>query len=139
MSLCACAFGPRCESNRCCEDEAATMGVKSWRTGTIRARADWSLIHPWSRGPTPRVLFYCNDCLESLKEAQSKPLVGIDRPAHASDFWEPSIMDHLRLTMLENVRQEHAQQIPTDYEMAVTQFVMAQIRSRTTRLPRVYR
>jgi hypothetical protein len=112
------------------------MGVKDIHAGVIKARADWSFFHSWSRGPTPRVMFLCDACLESLTEAQAKPLVGIDRPEHASDFWKPSIMHHIRMTALENNRQEKATQVPTDYETAVTQFVMAQMRRREASIPR---
>ncbi len=115
------------------------MGVKDRHAGIIKARADWSLMHPWSRGPTPRVMFLCDACWEEIQAAWNKPLVGITRPEHASDFWKPSIMHHVRMTAQENHRQEHAQQIPTDYEKAVTQFVMAQIRNREARIPRTYR
>lgn len=153
MSLCACAFGPRCESAMNCVDEGAAVGVKDRRTGEIRKHADWSIMMPTFRGLATnlksrqvtgtyellRPLFYCDACLEELREAQSKPLVGIDRPAHASDFWRPSIIHHVKMTALENHRQERARQAPTDYESAVTQFVTAQIRSRATRIPRVYR
>jgi hypothetical protein len=102
---CSCAFGPRCESNRCCADEDQTIGLKDRRTGEIRKRAAWSLMPPWwSRGPAPRVLFYCDDCLEELKAVWGTPLSGITRPERASEFWQPSIADHVRLTAMENSR-----------------------------------
>lgn len=110
---CKCVFGPRCESNRGCEDEDQTVGIKDRRTGAIRARAHWSFFHPWwSRGPTPRILFYCNDCLEELKAVWGKPIPGITRPAHASEFWRPSIGEHIRLTALENNRQQRMKEPP---------------------------
>jgi hypothetical protein len=109
---CGCPFGPRCESNRNCVDEAAMMGVKDRRTGTIRARAEWSIMHGWSRGPTPRVLFYCDACLKSLDEAMAKPIIGITRPPHASEDWKPSITAHIVLAAMEVRQRERARQPP---------------------------
>lgn len=105
---CSCVFGPRCESNRNCEDSAATMGVKDPRTGVISARARVSFFHPASPGPTPRLLFYCADCFAALRDAWGKPIPGITRPAHASEFWQPSLMEHIRLSQMEVNRQEAA-------------------------------
>lgn len=40
--------------------------------------------------------------------ALSKPLVGIDRPARASEDWKPSISAHIELTRIEINRQKLA-------------------------------
>jgi hypothetical protein len=105
---CSCAFGPRCESNRFCEDETATIGVKDSRTGTIRARAEYSMFHPFSRGPAPRLVFYCGECLALLKESWGKPIRGLHAPKGASDLWQPSILEMVRHADSEINRQRGA-------------------------------
>jgi hypothetical protein len=88
-SGCSCAFGPR--SSRACVDEKATMGLKDRRTGEVRRLAAWSFLHPWSRGPAPRPLFYCDECMRELRAVWGKPIKGLHPPAGADDFWRPSI------------------------------------------------
>lgn len=108
--ICECAFGPRCESNRCCEDTTATMGVRDYRTGDIRARADWSVFHPW-QGP-PRVMFLCDGCWREIQAAFDRHMPGIDRPKHASEFWRPSIMENIRHGLMEVARQKRMAEMP---------------------------
>ena len=81
------------------------MGASDHRTGEIRARADWSIILPGGR-----VRFYCAACLTALKEAESKPIPGLDPPLGASDFWRPSLVTMARLADMEIKRRERAQQ-----------------------------
>lgn len=101
--MCDCAFSPRCESNRFCEDADATMGVRDLRTGTIRKRAKWSIYVTAITGRFKndrRFLFYCNECLMALQEAAKKPIPGLDKPEWASDFWRPSFSEMIRLAAI---------------------------------------
>jgi 1,4-alpha-glucan branching enzyme len=104
--VCDCAFGPRCESNRGCADDDQTMGFKDRRTGEIKKRAEWSVAIPLWRGPGFRLIFMCDECWQAAQDAQNTPLLGIDRPEHASEFWRPSITEHIRLTQIKNEHDE---------------------------------
>ena len=101
--MCNCAFGPRCESNRCCEDDDQSVGIRDCRTGAIKKRAQWSV--PLLRRSGIRLTFMCDDCWQTFWEALHTPLAGIDKPANAGEFWKPSISDHIRLTAIANSRR----------------------------------
>jgi hypothetical protein len=103
---CSCAFAPRCESNRCCEDANQRIGLKDHRTGEIKKRAEWSVAFPLWRGSGFRLIFMCDECWQDYNKTRQTPLLGIDRPKHASDFWQPSIMEHIRLTRIRNEHDE---------------------------------
>jgi hypothetical protein len=128
---CSCAFGPRCESNRFCEDEAATIGAKDRRTGTIRARAEYSMFHPFSRGSAPRLLFYCGECFALLKESWGKPIRGLHPPKGVDEFWRPSFLDMIRHASSEISRQERSAQPPATYEDAVERYTLQRIKNWT--------
>lgn len=126
---CSCAFGPRCESNRCCEDEAATMGIKDQRTGTIRKRATVSFFHPFQRGPVPRLKFYCGDCFAALKESWGKPIRGIHPPRGASDFYQPSLLAMVQLSAMEiRQRERTAQRPPATYDEAAERHTLERMK-----------
>lgn len=122
---CSCPYGPRCESRSCRGDPAATMGLKDRRTGIIHARADVSFMHPWSRGPTRRVMFLCDQCWKEIQEAQDTPLRGIDRPEHASEDWRPSLHDHVRLTAIDNIIRDS---LPQSYEEAAVEHTLERMK-----------
>jgi hypothetical protein len=82
------------------------MGLKDRRTGEIKKRAEWSVAIPRWRGPGFRLIFMCDECWQAMQAAQSAPLLGIDRPAHASEDWKPSITEHIRLTRIKNEHGE---------------------------------
>lgn len=109
MSLCNCAFGPRCESNRNCEDDNQNIGSKDPRTGAVRKRANWSVVREPRRAfQRLHVRFYCDECWKAQQEADEKPIPGIDRPPHASEFWRPSftaMIDHALRTIAEEKRK----------------------------------
>ena len=129
MAQCKCPFGPRCDSIFNCEDETATMGVRDPRTGAIRARADWTaMMEPKRKFHRLKAMFFCNDCWEETQRVRSRPLIGIDPPEHASDFWRPSIMDHIRLTALEYSRQERAKNPPTNYTDAALEYELSRMK-----------
>lgn len=116
MSLCDCAFGPRCESTHNCEDETATMGIRDPRTGTIRARADWS-IFVWHERTIKRfrdfnaIAFFCDSCLQHFRTITARRLPGIDPPDGASEFWRPSLTEHIRLSTLEMNRMDEKREL----------------------------
>lgn len=119
--MCACAIRPSCESNRLCQDETGTIAQKDPRTGWPRAAAEWAIIWPphsrIRQGQYPLARFYCAGCWSDIKSAAEKPLVGIDRPPHASEDWRPSIIAHIELTRIENARQARAL-APPQYDLS---------------------
>jgi hypothetical protein len=98
MSLCNCPERAMCE----------------YTGGPCERAADWSVFTPPGRWiktfPHGRLHFMCTPCKVYYLEQLPKPLKGIDRPEGvAPEDWKPSIMEHLRLSMIDAQINEMAE------------------------------
>lgn len=50
----------------------------------------------------------CDQHEQMYRDAMTKPMPGIDRPARADDDWKPSLQDHIRLSC---IAMRHAEQM----------------------------
>jgi len=76
--MCSCPERPKCQW-RWCDDYAA-----------------WSVLQPaWPPRPA-RFRFMC----EAHWQMYQAPIPGIDRPAHADEFWRPSLTDMMKLASI---------------------------------------
>lgn len=93
---CSCRLIPSCEYPHCnYPAELTTLVPASWKL-PLRLTAK----------------FYCISCWEFIETAWKKPIPGIDRPAHASEDWRPSLMDMMRHARIAIAFQERNKRPP---------------------------
>lgn len=76
--MCSCEDRPKCEWHRCAEFAA------------------WSVYQPAWTPRSERFKFMC----DAHSKMYEEKIPGIDRPAHADEYWRPSLTDMMKLASI---------------------------------------